>query len=187
MKGAEILAKHNVKCVFCNQIFDANVEPYIKVSNGRRYAHQACAAAAEKKEVQEKNNLEILEDYIKYLYHTDTLDPKISKQIQKLVNMQNSKYNYSGIQRDLKYFYEVKKNDWKKDNPNKGVGIVPYIYKESCEYWAKMLNKQKDILVMIEHQMKKWHDAPTIQPGIKKKEKKKFEMPWEEIEASADE
>ena len=148
MKGAEILAKHNVKCVFCNQIFDANVEPYIKVSNGRRYAHQACAAAAEKKEVQEKNNLEILEDYIKYLYHTDTLDPKISKQIQKLVNMPNSKYTYSGIQRALQYFYEVKKNPLPADTMT--IGIVEWIYQDAYNYYynlwhAQQLNKDKDI------------------------------------------
>ena len=143
MKGAEILAKHNVKCVFCNQIFDANVEPYIKVSNGRRYAHQACAAAAEKKEVQEKNNLEILEDYIKYLYHTDTLDPKISKQIQKLVNMPNSKYTYSGIQRALQYFYEVKKNPLPADTMT--IGIVEWIYQDAYNYYYSLFLAQQAI------------------------------------------
>lgn len=34
------MAKHMVKCPYCNEIFDSNSEPFVKV--GRRYAHEKC-------------------------------------------------------------------------------------------------------------------------------------------------
>ena len=177
------MAKHNVKCVFCNQIFDANVEPYIKVSNGRRYAHQACAAAAEKKEVQEKNNLEILEDYIKYLYHTDTLDPKISKQIQKLVNMPNSKYTYSGIQRALQYFYEVKKNPLPADTMT--IGIVEWIYQDAYNYYYNLwLINQKNGEKRIEDYIPNIVEVKIPQPELKPRKRKLFTFLDEEEKES---
>lgn len=188
------MAKHIVQCRICKEKFDAQPETKDTIwvmPQNKFYYHKDCY----EKWHHDKGNINAIKEdseWIGYIWDFLSRDLKVSydylvckRQMESFVEKQNC--TYKGIFFALKYFYEIKKNDWKKDNPNKGVGIVPYIYKESCEYWAKMLNKQKDILVMIEHQMKKWHDAPTIQPGIKKKKKKKFEMPWEEIEASADE
>ena len=58
------------------------------------------------------------------------------------------RYTYSGIRKALTYFYEVKKNDIKRANGS--IGIVPYIYRESYEYYyalwlAQQTNQDKSI------------------------------------------
>lgn len=62
--------------------------------------------------------------------------------------MPNSKYTYSGIQRALQYFYEVKKNPLPADTMT--IGIVEWIYQDAYNYYynlwhAQQLNKDKDI------------------------------------------
>lgn len=39
---------HKATCLFCKKIFDRNAEPFAIESNGKRYAHAACAEAIHK-------------------------------------------------------------------------------------------------------------------------------------------
>lgn len=56
-----------------------------------------------------------------------------------------------GIYFCVKYFYEVQKGDPSK--AREGIGIVPYIYKEGCEYWCKRELTDKGICEKIEQQI----------------------------------
>ena len=80
------------------------------------------------------------------LFQVEYLNPRIRKQINQYVN--EYKYTYSGILKALKYFYEVKGNSIGKSNG--GIGIVPYIYKDSYNYYydlwlAHQVNEDKEI------------------------------------------
>lgn len=139
------MAKHIVKCAICGEQFDANILPFVKV-NSRRYAHLECSKNAEDKKTQEEKDKENLEKYIMKLFGDDYITPRIRKQINDYIQKYN--YTYSGIQRTLEYFFEIKGNSI--DKANHGIGIVPYIYQDSYNYFynlwlAKEKNKNKDI------------------------------------------
>ena len=139
------MAKHLVKCLYCEKVFDANVEPFV-MPKARRYAHQACSEQYEQNKTTEQKEKEELENYIKKLFNTTTISSKIKKQIEKFVKEDN--FTYSGIRRSLVYFYEVKQNSLEKSND--GIGIVPWIYSEAYQYYynlwlAQQKNQNKDV------------------------------------------
>lgn len=108
------------------------MEPYIKVN--RRYAHVECADKAEEVRSQEDKDKEALEQYIKQLFNEDYVNPRIRKQINDYIN--NYNYTYSGIQRSLQYFYEVKGHSLEKANG--GIGIVGYVYSDAYNYYYNL-------------------------------------------------
>lgn len=139
------MAKHLVKCFFCGQTFDANVEPYIMV-NSRRYAHENCFNKNQEEKTQEEKDKESLEAYIKQLFNINSINTKIKKQIKKYIEEDN--FTYSGIRRSLVYFYEIKQNSIEKANG--GIGIVPWVYEEAKRYYynqwlLSQKNADKDI------------------------------------------
>jgi uncharacterized protein YprB with RNaseH-like and TPR domain len=136
---------HIVTCFYCHQRFDRDKEPTTQVSV-RRYAHQNCAEEAEKNKTQEERDLEALEKYIKEKFNTKTISAKIKRQIQDYKEKYN--YSYSGILKSLIYFFDIKGNSIEK--ANKGIGIVPYVWDESYNYFLKIYlaeikNQEKDI------------------------------------------
>jgi len=136
---------HTVKCAVCGQHFDRDKEPFVQIAN-RRYAHKKCADKSEEEKTKEQQDKKTLEEYIKYLFNTNTVNAKIQKQIQTY--MRDYKYTYSGIYKTLKYFFEVKKNPIEKAND--GIGIVPYTYDAAYNYYyalweAQQLNLGKSI------------------------------------------
>lgn len=52
----------------------------------------------------------------------------------------------------MKYFYEVQHGS--PDKCKGGIGIVPYIYKEGCEYWCQRELHDKGICERIEQQIR---------------------------------
>lgn len=161
------MAKHIVKCPFCGQNFDVGKEEFVKVYGGRRYAHPECAKQKEEQEqelikqkeekaltkkqkdeqkTQEQKDKEALEEYVKKLFNETYVNPRARKQINTYVNDYN--YTYSGILKALIYFYEIKHGNIEKAHGS--LGIVPYIYKDSYNYYyslwlAQQANKDKDI------------------------------------------
>lgn len=75
-----------------------------------------------------------LQDYICQLFAYKKPGPRVQTQIKTFT--QEYGYTYSGIQKALVYFFEVKKNTIQKSNG--GIGIVPYIYDEAQEYYRKL-------------------------------------------------
>lgn len=60
----------------------------------------------------------------------------------------------------LKYFYEIKKGDPTKSE--NGIGIIPYVYEESKEYWYTRERQQKGICAKLEEQIRQTHRQNKI-------------------------
>ena len=118
------------------------------------------------------------EEYKAYIYDFISRDLKVSydyhmceAQRQKFVkeNMTNK-----GIFFALKYFYNVKQNDW--DKGHGGIGIVPFIYTESCTYWANQERKNNGIIAEIEQQMRAASERQIKVVAKKQTKPRKFEV-----------
>lgn len=108
------MAQHLVKCYYCNQTFDANIEEFVKpVKN--RYAHKECAVKEELKKgiiTQIHNKMqEILGD----TYNRTKIDRSIKTMIK------DGKTEV-GILRTLEYWYDIKGSSAEKANG--GISIV---------------------------------------------------------------
>lgn len=113
-----------VKCKYCEESFDREVEEWVKVSN--RYAHSRCA----EKDQKEKYEYRQLTDFIKYLY--SPLEPDWNLIGQQLKRYRAEGMTYPGMKATLEYFFEIKKNSIRE---SRGVGIIPYVYKKAKEYY----------------------------------------------------
>lgn len=132
-------AKHTVKCLYCGQSFDANIEPFEKI--GRRYAHIDCHKKHEENRTKEEKDKEALEKYILELFQLDYITPRIRKQINTYTS--EYKYTYSGMLSALKFFFEIRGNSIEK--ANQGIGIIPYIYQDAYNYYYNLwLIKEKN-------------------------------------------
>lgn len=88
-----------------------------------------------------------------------------------------------GILFSLIYWYDIKQNKW---NPEyEGIWIAELVYNQSREYWQERVQKQGDILIKIEEQLKTFKELPKVK--VKKKEKPKWKSLIEEIGALEDE
>ena len=121
---------HKVTCVYCKEKFDRDKEPFVQVS-AQRYAHAECAKQHYVEKTQEEKDYNELEDYIKKLFHEDYLSARIKKQIKDM--RAEYGYTYSGMLKTLIWWYEIKKNSI--DKANDGIGIIPYVYKNACDYY----------------------------------------------------
>lgn len=148
---------HKVICTYCKQQFDRDKEAAVP-TKARRYAHAACAlklgnleeqalaAKVLKDKTQEVEDLEQLEKYIIELLRLDYVNARVRAQINKFHD--ENHYTYTGIQKSLMYFYEVKNNPVEKANG--GIGIVPYVYEDARNYYtaiwqAQQINQAKPI------------------------------------------
>ena len=141
-------AKHMVKCSVCGQPFDANIVPFVKTYNGRRYAHVECFENQENIKTQDQKDKEQLEEYIKVLLNMEQLNPRIYKTIYDYIKQYN--FTYKGILQALVYFYEIKGND--KSKANGSIGIVPFVYQESFNYFLALWEaQQRNEVKVINH------------------------------------
>ena len=163
------MAKHMVKCFYCGQQFDASREPFV-MAKARRYAHKSCAENYQSSLTQEQKDRQELENYIKILFHTTSISTKIEKQIEKYIS--ENHYSYSGIQRSLFYFYEIKKNSL--DKANGGIGIVPYIYQEAYNYYYTIWLAQQQNQDKVIQDYKPQEIVITIPPPQRKIKKRKL-------------
>ena len=133
-----------------------------------KYVHKACQELEEKRE---KTDKEQLEDYIKELFDTTYIDPRVRAQIKKYVEEFN--YTYSGIHKALVYHYEIKGGD--KSKANGGIGIVPYVYENAYNYYYNLwLAKQKNKDVEIEQYTPKVKEIVIPRPQRKVKKRPLF-------------
>lgn len=159
---------HIVTCIYCKKKFDRDKLPFIQISQ-RRYAHQECSLTEEQKKSKEEQDKENLEQYILQLFKIDYVDAKIRKQIKQYREEYN--YTYSGIQKALVYFYEIKGNSIEKANG--GIGIVPYVYQNAYNYylalWQAQQKNQDKVLTNYIPQVKEVV-IPRPQRKVKKRE-----------------
>ena len=124
---------HIVVCLYCKEKFDTELEPFIK-PNRTRYAHKRCADKKEAEKTQEERDKEALEKYIMKLLDEPYLSARVKKQIKDY--QEQYKYTYSGMLKSLIWFYEIKGNSTEKANG--GIGIIPFIYKDACNYYYNL-------------------------------------------------
>ena len=136
---------HYVTCLYCKERFDRDKEPAEKI--GRRYAHIECFEKHEKEKTQEERELEDLKKYIMQVLDEPFISVKVNRQIESFKKEYG--YTYTGMLKTLIWWYEVKGNTIEKANG--GIGIIPFIYKDACDYYyslylARLANQDKDIL-----------------------------------------
>lgn len=120
---------HYVKCRICGERFDTEKEPTFRKSNW--YAHQKCYDEREAAKSQDEKDLDHLMEYCSRLYgrlfnYNQTL------RLAKSYHEKNG-FSFSGIERTMKYVYEIKKEPIEKGNGS--IGIVPYMYDKAYNYW----------------------------------------------------
>lgn len=81
---------------------------------------------------------------VKYDYHM------CQAQIQKF--WKDKKINPKGVYFTLKYFYEIKGNDWNKGHG--GIGIVPYVFADAKAYWIEQEIKKRGFMKQLEQEAK---------------------------------
>ena len=167
------MAKKMCKCAICGIEFDRNSEQAVR-SGARRYAHFKCKKDGELVPMETSSSidpdLKALNEYIAALYGNKGNYPLIKKQIKKFHD--EYKYTYSGMQKSLIYFYEVKHN--KIEDSNGGIGIIEYVYEQARQYYyeifvAQNQNENKSFITKIKEYI--------IKPPKSKSNKRK-ELNW---------
>lgn len=142
-----------VHCRLCKEPIDRNEEKegidWIMASRNWFY-HKKCYESWKQSQPKEDD------EWIDLIYDFISRDLKVPYDYFKC-ETQRKKFlkedmTNKGIFFALKYFYEVKHGDWNKGY--EGIGIVPYIYVDSCRYWTKKEKEGAGILKKIEEQMK---------------------------------
>lgn len=122
---------HIVICPYCKLKFDTDKEEYVK-PNSQRYAHRQCYEAFLNKQVVQENDRDKLISYIRKLFGTTAINPRIWKQLKQYTEEYG--YSYQDIHNALIYAFEVKHNDISKAKG--GIGLVPYVIQESRKYFS---------------------------------------------------
>lgn len=171
---------HIVKCRWCGEKFDtekANIKWVMPSRN--MYYHESCWEMKQHpgaiRPNADKNDewRAVIFDFITRDLKGECNYARVNKQLSEY-KAKNPDWTYKGMFFALKWFYEVKHNDW--DKSNGGVGILPYIYYDGTEYWRKMEIRQKGIIEAIEQQIKQRQERETltIKSVPKEKQKQKY-------------
>lgn len=180
-----------VHCRICKRAIDRNTEKenvdWIMPSRNFYY-HKSCYENWKR----DTANLQMAkedDEWIDYIYDFIGRDLKGKYNYLKCESQRKSfikKYGYTnkGMFFALKYYYEIQNNPW--DKAEGGIGIIPYIYNDTCAYWEKRYLKQKDILQVIEKQFLDRMDRPELTVKRKKRQKR-YQSKLAEIGEIADE
>lgn len=126
---------HLVKCTVCGKQFDRDKIQAVK-SGARRYAHYSCLPEGELVPLVDPIDEDLLklEQYVEQLLGEDYNPARVKKQIKDFKKQYD--YSYSGMLKTLIWFYEIKGNS--KDKANGGIGIIPFVYKDACNYYYSL-------------------------------------------------
>lgn len=161
------MAKHLVKCFYCGETFDADKEPYVKVKNDRRYAHQHCFENQDAQVIQEQKDKDLFYEYIKRIYGKDYNFMLINKQAESYI--QRYGYTWSGMAGTLHWFYDIRHGSTEEGHG--GVGIIPFVYDQAKEYYitiAKAEQSNKEVKNVREpvffsiQSPRAWHRPPQL-------------------------
>lgn len=157
---------------------------YLKCKNMAEVARQLNISTITVKNHLSKENLNLSKQqnddrdalwyYIYRLFGQATEEKPVSDwNITQMMKFKKQGMPYRGQLLTLKYFYEVKKNSIKKANGS--IGIIPFVYDEAKQYYAKLEQKQKEIGEMIQRQLEKDRIEIKYSPSdyIGKKKRKK--------------
>lgn len=138
------------QCRVCKEQIDKSKDDWIMPSKNWYY-HKSCYKSW--KEAKYSND----EDYIDLIYDYIARDLKVTYdyhmcEAQRKKFIKDNRMTNKGILFALKYFYEVKHGDWSKGHG--GIGIIPFVYTDSCAYWAAKERESGGIIKEIEKQMR---------------------------------
>lgn len=122
-----------VKCFFCQEYFDREKEPSVKI-NARRYAHKKCAENQNKEILQEEIDKENFYKMVKSVYGKNYNFMMIDKQANNYIKQYN--YTWSGMTACLYWFYTI--NHGNLEEGHGGIGIIPYIYDDVKKYYQQL-------------------------------------------------
>lgn len=125
-------------CSFCKEELNITSDDIVKIS-ARKYAHRSCYELSRNARTKEEVAFEDLNRYIQVLFCVDKVPVKVARQIETFHDELG--YTYSGILKTLKYWFEINHNDIEKTNG--GIGIVPYVYEQSKNYYYQLYLKQQ--------------------------------------------
>ena len=162
-------------CRLCKEVIDRNTEvegvDWIMPKKNQFY-HKSCYESWRAASPTED------EEWVEYIYDFISRDLKVKYdyfmcEAQRKKFLKENKMTNKGIFFTLKYFYELKHGDW--DKGHGGLGIVPYVYNEACNYWILKERESKGIVAQIERQMQEAKDRESrIVRKKKAKENKSF-------------
>lgn len=156
-----------VTCCVCNKPLHLKKDKCSQI-HGNKWAHKACAELEAKRELTDE---EKLHEYIRQLFKTDFVSPRIKKQIKQFITEYN--YTYSGILKSLKYYYEIKHGSLEKSG--NGIGIVPFIYQNAYNYYyAQWEAQQKNIGKKVEAYVPKVKEIVIKSPQRQVRKRKAF-------------
>lgn len=113
--------------------FDRDKEPWEQITVNR-YAHKLCAEKNKVTVSTQEQDYNQLVEYIEKLFGVGYVSAKIAKQIRDYRQMYG--YTFSGMLGTLIYWFEIRKGTL--DKANGGIGIIPYVYDQAKEYYAKI-------------------------------------------------
>lgn len=180
---------HIVHCRSCGGAFNRDVLiegiDWVKPSN-LQYYHKNCYEQWAKKQGKLEGKMsddEWFEALRYYLNHIVKIPIDWKKLSSQWKNLLKQKKTAKGIYFSVKYFYDVMNGD--KEKSQGGIGIVSYIYQDSCNYWEEKFLKDSTILDKIEKQAKEQARVlshKVVQTQTKKKTIKKKKFSFDDIE-----
>lgn len=165
-----------VQCRICKKPIDRNVE----VENidwcqpvNRRYYHVSCYKDwVSKDDINAKGTPELYyEAIVEYLTRELKIEldwPKFQNQWSRYLKQRKTA---KGIYCALRYFYDIQHGDYREAKG--GIGIISYVYDDSCEYWCKRAEIEKDINEKILEQARELAGRKKIVVNQTKKKKGK--------------
>ena len=164
---------HIVQCRVCKQKFDANEEEAVLIGQ-KSYYHKKCYTEwiDNRNSLLKNHDSEFYKEaLIDYLYR----DVKMSIDFMKLESQwanftkPEKQMTPKGIYFAVRYFIEVQDGDPSKMSG--GIGIVPYIYNDSKEYWANLEDRKEGTLEAIVKQIGDRLARPVEKIRPRKKDK----------------
>lgn len=129
---------HLVKCFFCEETFDRDKIPNVKI-NGRRYAHKNCAENNQQAVSQEEDKSNFYK-MVKSIYGPDYNYVMIEKQANSFIKQYG--YTWSGMTGCLHWFYNI--NHGSLEDGHGGIGIIPFIYEDCRKYYQNIYKAQEN-------------------------------------------
>ena len=171
------------KCRLCNIEIDKSKDDWVMPSKNYYY-HKQCYQNWKKAEP--KND----EGYIDLIYDFIARDLKVTYdwwvcEAQRKKFTKEGKMSNKGILFALKYFYEIKHGDWEKGHG--GIGIIPFIYNDSCAYWAARERQSAGTIAEIERQMREAAERTKVQVKKQTPKKQKYKTDFSVLDDLEDE
>jgi hypothetical protein len=167
-------------CRVCKQEIDKRKDNWIMPSRNYYY-HKLCYADLKdvKKEKTQEEYRHLIYDYLSRVLKVPYEYFKIEAQINQFIK---SGMTIKGIFFAVKYYYDRNgKDSWQKGYG--GIGIVPYIYEESKNYWTQREIEREGALNEIVRQMQELARPKEnkVQYKLVKPKKKEIKMDFSNI------